>query len=815
VVSTTRTGRSLWWRWSWRDLRGHWVAVVSIAFVIALGTGVYAGLGSTAAWRYQSNDASFAALRMHDVRAQLSPGTFTPQGSLAAAVANLPSADDVSAVTERLIVESQVDASTADDTILVTARLVGSPFGEPGTVSDLWVAEGTFTGTDPPAVVLEKKFADFYSLPPTGTVTIAGGVDVDYSGLGVAPEDFFVFGVEGSLLAQADFATMYGDLSVVQQLAGRPGDVNDVVLTVSDEATRDRVENDLREALDALPGVSATVTNQDQDETFRILYDDIENDQRIWNALSALVLFAAALAAFNLISRIVEAQRRQIGIGMALGLPRWRLAIRPVLVGLQVGVLGTLLGVGVGVVLGNLMRGLLESFLPLPDYRTPFQFDVFARGAVFGLVPPVLASLIAVWRAVRVEPIQAIRTGHLAATGGRVGSWSSKLRLPGSSLAQMPVRNLLRAPRRTVLTALGVAAAITALVAVLGMLDSFTRAIDRGAAEVTKGDPERVTVSLDTFYSVTSPEVTAIVDTPSVATADPTLRLPAAIRTAGNEPFDVLLEILDFDAAQWTPTIVTEVEAGSAVGLVVARKAADDLGVSTGDTVLLRHPQADAAGFSMVETEMVVAAIHPNPMRTFAFLDDRFAVDFGLAGITNGLQTTPVAGALRDDIQREVFDLAGVASAQPVARVGETFDQAMEEFVGFLYITAGAMLLLALLIAFNSTRIAVEERRREHATMLAFGVRVRSVMGVVTRESIVIGMLATLVGIAAGMLAVQLILRSIAEQTLPDFGIELYLSPATLVIAAAVGIVAVAIAPVFLVRKVKRMDLPSTLRVME
>jgi energy-coupling factor transporter ATP-binding protein EcfA2 len=52
-----------WWlRWSWRDFRAHWIAVVAIALVLAIGTGVYAGLGSTAEWRRQSNDASFAAL---------------------------------------------------------------------------------------------------------------------------------------------------------------------------------------------------------------------------------------------------------------------------------------------------------------------------------------------------------------------------------------------------------------------------------------------------------------------------------------------------------------------------------------------------------------------------------------------------------------------------------------------------------------------------------------------------------------------------------------------------------------------------------
>ena len=61
-----------WWlRWSWRDLRSHWIAVTAIALVLAIGTGVYAGLGSTAEWRRQSNDASFAALAMHDLRVTL------------------------------------------------------------------------------------------------------------------------------------------------------------------------------------------------------------------------------------------------------------------------------------------------------------------------------------------------------------------------------------------------------------------------------------------------------------------------------------------------------------------------------------------------------------------------------------------------------------------------------------------------------------------------------------------------------------------------------------------------------------------------
>ena len=51
--------------------------------------------------------------------------------------------------------------------------------------------------------------------------------------------------------------------------------------------------------------------------------------------------------------------------------------------------------------------------------------------------------------------------------------------------------------------------------------------------------------------------------------------------------------------------------------------------------------------------------------------------------------------------------------------------------------------------------------------------------------------------------------------TAPDLGISVYLSPATIIAAVVVGIVAVAVAPLFLARRIHKMDLPSTLRVVE
>lgn len=800
-----------WIRWSLRDLRAHWVAVVAIAVVIAIGTGVFAGLSSTSTWRRLSNDASFAAGNLHDLRVSTAPGTFVEEGILRDLVASIPSSAAIDTMTERLVIDSQLEADGGD--VLVTARIVGGTI-DADAVDRVWVRDGAAPEPGTADAVLEAKFADFHDLSSTGTVTVAGERTITYTGVGVAPEDFYVAGPEGTVLAEADLATVYVHLADAQALVGRPGTVNDLVVTITPGGDVGEVERDLRAAAANIVGVGLTVTGVDDVDAHRVLYEDIDNDQQLFTAFAVLVLVAAALAAFNLVSRIVEAQRREIGIGMALGVPRRQLSVRPLMVGVQIAIIGVIAGVVIGWMVSRAMQGMLESLLPMPEYRTPFQVGAFARAAALGVVMPILASAWPVWRAVHVEPIEAIRTGHLTATAGTWTDLSRRIRLPGSSIGVIPVRNLLRTPRRTILTATGVGVAIAALVSVLGMLDSFGRAIDASAIEITRGDRDRVIVQLTTLMPTDDPRVSAIVAAPSIGTADLGLRLPATAIRDGEDAFELLIDSYDFETAVWTPGPAATAAASD--GLVLARKAADDLGVRPGDTIRVRHPVRVGQGLDLVESDVRVSALNDSPIRTFAYLDDDSAAHlFGLAGITNLVSVTPSGTASPNEVQRALFGQDGVASTMPVARIGEAFDDALAQFTGFLLVVAVAVLVLALLIAFNAVRIAVEERQRDHATMRAFGLPVRSVLGIITKESIVVGVLATLIGIAIGTVMLDWMLGSLAARTLPDFGIDRYIAPSTLAWAAGIGIIAVGVAPLFLARRIRNMDLPSTLRVME
>ena len=650
-----RTG-GLRLRWSWRDLRQRWVQVAAISLILALGTGVFAALGSTAVWRRASNDASFSITNLHDLKVRLSAGTTTAEGTLRQMAEALPSAALIRASEERLVWPTQYEVRTATGTVLVGGELVGAP---QDALIDRTVLRGGAEPADAATGLLELGFARARHLPPSGSVTAGGDVRVTYSGTAMAPEYFYVVPPSGQLLAQGSHAAVFLALARAQEVAGRPGEVNDLVIDLTAAADRSEVKRELEAALERAR-LTGDVTTGEEEPAHRVLYEDIGNDQQIWNLVSVLILLGASFAAFNLISRIVDSQRREIGIGMALGVPPRQLAVRPLLVGFQVALLGVAGGVVVGMLVATAMRSLLDAALPLPIWRTPFQPGTFVLAVAIGLALPFLATAIPVWRAMRVEPVEAIRAGRGASARPGWARLGSKLRWPRRSLQQYPIRNLLRAPRRTLLTVLAVAAAITVLVGVFGMLDSFSRTVRQGDAELTRTAPNRISVQLQSFEPVDGPTMTAMRSTQAVGAVSPEVLVPAELRSAGHDPIAVSVEVIDLQGAPWSPAVRRGVPPGPASGILVSEKAARDLGVRPGDRVVLRHPTREGAGYRMIDTEISVAGTHHLPLRPLAYLDTSQAGLFGLEGLTNRAQVVPAAGHSPQDTQRALFVLPGV-----------------------------------------------------------------------------------------------------------------------------------------------------------
>lgn len=811
------TEARFWLRWSLRDLRRRWLLVAAIAMVLAIGTGMFAALGSTATWRRDSNDASFAAVDFHDLRVELAAGETVGAGQLLDVLGALSAPDVVAAAEERLRLPTQIEAAGSEGSILVRGEIVGIDVSDgPPEVDRLHVTDGI--GLDEGgAGLVETRFAQEYGLAVDGELSVAGGQSVPYSGFGVGPEEFVLIGDDAGLLGYRNWAVVYLPLAEAGRVSGVGDRVNDLVVRLSPGADVDAVAEELESVIATDLGLGADIGGRRDSYSYRTLYDDVDNDEKVWNVMAGLILVGAAFASFNLVSRVVEAQRREIGVGMALGVPPTRLAIRPIMVGVQVGVLGAVAGLGVGFAMGVAMQSLLESLVPLPVWVFDFDWGQYLRAGALGLALPIAAAALPVWWALRVEPVDAITTVHTRARSGLLGRVGRRLRVPGHSLAQVPLRNLLRRPRRAIFTALAVGATITTLVAVLGLLDSLFTTLQRVEDEALQGEPDRLDVSLEGFVTDDDPLVSRVAGTAGVVAASTALQLPAAAIADDASVVTLLVRFVDFADGVWVPTIVDGADAsGSTGGIVLSHKAAKDLGVSVGDDVMLRHPDLSGAlGVTMSTTSVTVSGLHPDPIRAYAYADVSDSGLFGADGLRNMVMLIPADEAAAAAIPRAVFGIEGVVSTTSVRAVNEAIGEAIGEFTGFLRILEGGVLALALLIAYNASSISTEERAREHATMFAFGVRVRTVTLINMAESAAVGLLGTVVGLAVGYGVVWWMVEVLFDDTFPELGLVVDLAPATIAVSLGLGVVVVAVAPVLAVRRLVRMEIADTLRVME
>jgi putative ABC transport system permease protein len=357
---------------------------------------------------------------------------------------------------------------------------------------------------------------------------------------------------------------------------------------------------------------------------------------------------------------------------------------------------------------------------------------------------------------------------------------------------------------------LGIGAALATLVTITGFLDTFRGTLNQAQGELLRTAPARVSVSLDSFYPAGSPVIRAVRALPQAGGVQTGLLLPATVR-GGGAAVDIAAEVLPA-APAWTPTLVGGRLTG---GIVLSGKAAADLHVGVGSTVILQHQQAAPGGMRTAATKVTVSGIHPSPMRGLAYFSSSGARIFGLAGTANLLTVEPAPGSTTSDLQRALLGIPHVTSAQSVQVTTDGLRDSLGQFTGILNIAAAVSLLLALLIAFNSTSIGVDERSREHATMIAFGLPLRAVLAMTTAEAAVIGVLGTLAGIAGGYALLSWLVSTTIPGVMPELGVTATLTGGSILAALLLGIAAVSIAPLFTLRRMRRMDIPSTLRLVE
>ena len=242
-------------------------------------------------------------------------------------------------------------------------------------------------GTRPRAdqVILGDTAAAALHRGPGDSVTIAGHT-LRVSGIYHSGNSF----EDGGIVAQ---------LAMVQHWAGRPGELTSIAVIVQPGASTSQVAARLEHHY---PGLVA-VTNPGQaiqvDTTRKLLIS------AGW-VFSVVALLVGGIGVTNTMAMSVMERSQEIGVLRAVGWPARRVA--GVILGEALAI--CLLALAFGLLLGWIAAQLLVAQGALSDLVSPvFGPSVFAWGLAFSLGVGMLGAIYPVIRAVRLNPIEALR----------------------------------------------------------------------------------------------------------------------------------------------------------------------------------------------------------------------------------------------------------------------------------------------------------------------------------------------------------------------------------------------------------------------
>jgi len=699
-------------------------------------------------------------------------------------------------------------------------RVVGVPASGP-VVNRVLVLEGR-DPAGPNALLMEEHLAAHFKITPGDKFDIqglSGWTEVEVTGIISSPEYIWPAASRQEVITTPDnFGVVFTTESTAAALAGI-GSPNEALTYYAGGDENDSLSESLTARSYEL-GALETFTRAEQPSN-AALEEDLKGFEELGLFFPILFLSAAAMAAYVMITRLVHAQRPQIGILLANGFTKRQVLRHYLGFGLVPGLIGSIPGAIAGVLLARVITGLYTGFISVPITVIRFYPSTLFTAIFLGLLATLVAAAAPALAASRLSPAESMR-GSVPAGKGRASLverlWVFVYRLPGKLFGQdeggrherpplgrlpirwrMTLRGIERNPRRTIYTVIGVVLSLTLVLVSWGMLDTIEHLMDRQFVQIQKEDAR---VYFATPAGAT--DLAALENIEGIARVEASLELPIAIEANGNR-YETFLVAVDGETRMHTfftgPDTTTTLPTN---GVLAGIGVADQLNIAAEDAVSV------TVGGVNLTLDTHVSEFIDEPLGSMVYISAGYAEE--LAGIplpaTSALLTYE-EGASSADIRNAIVELPQVAAFEDANAIYNI----MQDYMALFYVFIGVMLAfgaaMAFALIFNTMSVNIAERSREVATLLAVGTKRRTISRLITTENLLVAAIGIPFGLVVGYLTSAAAMASFQSDM---FRFELYVRPSTFVWSALAILIVALVSQWPGLRAVGRMDIARVVK---
>lgn len=696
---------------------------------------------------------------------------------------------------ERVVTRTQVDQPMTIGATKLVGRVVGMPPVSGNEINKIDVIAGTLP--DPARddqVLVERHTAHTFGLAPGGRVRVFDGTgwhDVTIAGIAQSPEYLWPARNRQDVLGDPhSFAVIFAPEPLARTLSARITP-NQTLVKMTDAATqsdRDRVTRMLRSA------GAVDIEDRDDQPSNAALHENFNGFRVMAIGFPALFLTAAAIAEYVLITRLIHTERPIVGTLLALGARRGAVVRHYVWYGAVVATIGALAGIVAAVAATSAYTKIYASLLSLPDTVIEHRIPTAIIGFALGLATGVIGGLAPAIGAARTAPAEAMRGDVPAVSTGPLVRLSTRWTLL-PVVARMALRSLTRSRRRTVATMVGGVLALVLILASAGMLTSV-----RAMIAIEFGDVQRQDATV-LVASGTNDVGAQLQSLPGVAIVEPATIARVTVAANGHAYPTTLTGLEPATVMHGFRTAYGTGRTLPADGVLAGAALADKLGVRVGDEMTVIPTTASAR-------QVRLAGLLDEPLGTALY-----ATNAAARSITNA---EPDGYLLRfgNDVDRDRVRAAATGLTGVVAYTDtHAVEKQLDSFLVIFWAFAGSMLVLGALLAFTviyvTMTVNLAERTSELATLRAAGAPVRRLTAALAIENIAATLLAVPLGLAAGVAAGWLFLRSFNNDL---FSLHLSIGPMALMLAAVAVTAAAALSQLPAARLIKRIDVARVVR---
>jgi putative ABC transport system permease protein len=657
-------------------------------------------------------------------------------------------------------------------------------------------------------------------------------------------------------------ATLAGfDLPTAQALFGKVGRLDEIAVAAKQGVSDEQLVRQLRENLPASAQVK-TASQQASDDAAET-NSFISFLRGFLLAFAGVALFVGSFVIANSLSITIAQRTREFATVRTIGASRRQILTSILLEALVVGVLASLVGLGVGFALAKGLFWLFDAV----GFTLPNSGLILTPTAVFvalaaGIVVTLVASMRPAFRATRVPPIAAVREGAtlppsrfaryrvpasilLALLGFAALIWglfgpdlgvrgvllwmglgalliflgvallaerlvrplAAALGWPASKIAgaagSLARDNSRRNPQRTASTAsaLMIGLALVTLVAVLaaGIVSTFKSAVD----DLWKNADYAVTAQ-NNFSPIPVSVAEAAAKTPGVETV-------GNVRAGQAKAFGSVFNATAVDPGTSKVFSIDWKEGSDAVlsslgedGAFVTESFADDHNLKIGSPVELTFASSEQKRFQVEGIFKPPTGGSPfGPVTVSATTWDRFNEQ------PKNLYSFVIMRGGQTDANRAALDssLASFPNAKVQTRSEFVDNQisGLSSVLNVLYVLLALSVVVSLFGIVNTLVLTVFERTREIGMLRAVGMTRRQVRRMIRHESVITAAIGGVLGILLGIVLGALLVARV------DF-IDFTLPIGQLIVFAIAAIVVGILAAIFPARRASRLNVLRALQ---